>query len=75
MDGIVDCHRVKFKGVWMVGVWMLLLTVIESSIKVMWLVLLTVIESSIKGVWLVLLPVIESSINSELRTQNSESFI
>ena len=47
MVGIVDCHRVQYKGVWLV-----LLTVIESSIKGMWLVLLTDSESSIKGcIW------------------------
>ena len=44
MVGIVDCHRVQYKGEWLV-----LLTDSESSIKGMWLVLLTVIESSIKG--------------------------
>ena len=44
MVGIVEFHRVQYKVVLLV-----LLTVIESSIKGVWLVLLTFIECSIKG--------------------------
>ena len=43
MVGIVDCHKVQYKGVWLV-----LLTDGESGVKGMWLVLLTDSESSIK---------------------------
>ena len=57
MVGIADCHRVQYKVVRLV-----LMTVIESSIKGVWLVLLTDGESSIKGMWLVLLTAIASSI-------------